>query len=139
MRRTQRIYYSCEEHLVDSKHLPSIPNISASSDGDYHFLVLELWMLFNTPWLWQVSHITGSEAGLRNCNTWSELHLSQISAELCMMHLYFLDFLWWLVSRVVFNQASFSRNFSFAIIACLLKSITLTKAIKSMERAKKAT
>lgn len=73
-RRTQRIYDSCKEHLVDSKHVLSLPyNVSASSDGDHRFLLLEVWILFTIPWVREVSHMVGSEPGLKNHNIWRVL------------------------------------------------------------------
>lgn len=56
----------CEDLLVDSKHLISVPNvITVSSDVDHHFLLLEIWVLFDMPWICEVSH-TGSEPGHRS-------------------------------------------------------------------------
>lgn len=40
----------CGELLVDSKHFISVPNIiSPSSNVDYHFLLLEIRILFGMP------------------------------------------------------------------------------------------
>lgn len=141
-RGTHRIYDTCEESPVDSKRLlPISNNISAASDADHHFLLLEIRIWFNVPWIYKVSHMVGSE--LRNCNIWSKPVLMP-GFRLVIYAIFVVSGFpvvtnksshWYRMYPSPLPPSTSFRNVSSAIIAHILKSSTVsTKAIEGAEK-----